>query len=114
MSYFFELNDHQKWDFVAMRVRCALHPEQPEMVDQFVQVGGLMVRYGKLDPWETAETTARVLVSTATDSELPEHWRERCRANLPDQLARLEEVALSPRQILLARELRRRAELLAH
>ncbi|WP_085317498.1 hypothetical protein [Derxia lacustris] len=109
MTYFCNLDDRQKWNFVAMRVRCALHPEHPEMIDQYVQVAGLMVRFGKLDPWEAAATATRVLLDTAVDRELPAHWRARCRANLPEQLDRMAAIALTPGQRQLAHGLRERA-----
>ncbi|WP_085314600.1 hypothetical protein [Derxia lacustris] len=111
MSYFCHLSPRQKWSFVAMRVRCALHPEHPEMVEQFVQVGGFLAQRSRIDPWEAAVVTAQVLLDTATDRELPLHWRNRCMRNLPEQLALLDRMALSPADMQQAQGFRRRAEL---
>ncbi|WP_051377942.1 hypothetical protein [Derxia gummosa] len=111
MHYFCKLSPRGKWSYTAMRVRCALHPEYPDMIEQFVRMGAFLAQRGHVGDWEAAEHTVRVLLDSATDAALPPPWRERCLSHVGSQLELLDEMALTGEQRGLARWHRQRAEL---
>lgn len=76
--FFCHLSLPERWRFLAMRVRCALHPDRPEAIEQLFRMGGLLYEHGDIDAWQLAHQTATVLVDTAADSALPWHWRCQC------------------------------------
>lgn len=68
----------ERWDFLAMRVRCALYADDPRAIDQLFTMGGYLHEQGDACAWDVARKTAMVLLDTAEDTALPWQWRCQC------------------------------------
>lgn len=74
----------ERWDFLAMRVRCALHPDDPRTIEHLFTMGDWLRQGGDASAWEVARRTTTLLLDTAQDPTLPWGWRCQCL----DQVAR--------------------------
>ncbi|MDG9923806.1 MULTISPECIES: FagA protein [unclassified Pseudomonas] len=79
------------WYWQGFRIRCALLPDEPRLLDQHELHGRQLVAHGRLGAWRMSRTTLELLLDTACDPALPWHWRSLCldRAYRPLQAMQL-------------------------
>lgn len=82
--FFCRMPPLERWNLLAMRVRCGLSPDDPRAIDHLFTMGGYLYESGDASAWEVAHRTASLLIDTAADDALPWQWRCRCL----DQVAR--------------------------
>lgn len=92
------LDRKQRWLWAAIRIRCALQPDEPRLIPHYLTEADALVRRMRLSPWEAAWRAAELLAGTAADRALPGHWRHLCLDHLHQPLARLACCALTPQQ----------------
>ena len=66
------------WRWQGFRIRCALQPDEPRLLDQHEFHGHHLATQGWLDPWGLSVQTLELLLDTASDPALPWHWRSLC------------------------------------
>ncbi|MCY1525984.1 hypothetical protein D9M68_609850 [compost metagenome] len=66
------------WHWQGFRIRCALLPDEPRLLEQHMLHSSLLIERGVLSPWRVASTILRLLLDTASDPALPWHWRCLC------------------------------------
>lgn len=66
------------WYWQGFRIRCALLPDEPRLLDQHMLHSSLLIERGLMNPWDVASTLLRLLLDTASDPALPWHWRSTC------------------------------------
>lgn len=90
------------WYWQAFRIRCALSPDEPRLLDQYELHARQLVAYGRLNPWRMASQVLELLLDTACDQALPWHWRSFCLDRAWRPLSLLEQLACDrPRQLRL-------------
>jgi hypothetical protein len=73
-----ELPYLENWRSLALRIRCALEPDEPRLIQHYLAEGRYLARFTATPPVLIAETSFRLLLSTARDTALPWHWRCLC------------------------------------
>lgn len=68
----------ENWRWLGHKIRCALEPEEPRLIEYFIAEGRHLARYAVLPAWQVAETTLDLLLDSCRDPILPWHWREQC------------------------------------
>lgn len=102
--YFWHLRPLEKWRWAGLRIRLALYPDDPQLVDEYLGVGRWLHQHGGHAAWPVASEAARLLMATAADPALPMYWRSLCLDNVYrplDQLAQL--AGEDPQRLDLAR-----------
>lgn len=78
-----------EFDRLQLRVRCALQPDSPQLVRQYVQAGLRLERLGRLGALDVHNRLLRTLLATSRDEALPWFWRSVCLEHVSLPLARL-------------------------
>ncbi len=73
-----ELPHLENWRWLSRRIRCALEPDEPRVIDHYLAEGRYLVYCTDTSPWTVALTSFRLLLDTACDRMLPWHWRCIC------------------------------------
>ncbi|MCY1394842.1 hypothetical protein D9M71_97700 [compost metagenome] len=68
----------ENWRWLSRRIRCALEPDEPRLIEHYLAEGRYLVRCTDTSAWTVAQTSFRVLLDTACDPMLPWHWRSQC------------------------------------
>ncbi len=66
------------WHWQGFRIRCALQPDEPRLLDQHEFHGIQLAQQGWIEPWRLTASTLELLLDTAADQALPWHWRSLC------------------------------------
>ncbi|MBD9416830.1 FagA protein [Pseudomonas sp. PDM16] len=66
------------WHWQGFRIRCALLPDEPRLLDQHEFHGHQLAAQGRIEPWQLSVLTLELLLDTASDVALPWHWRNLC------------------------------------
>lgn len=66
------------WHWQGFRIRCALQPDEPRLLDQHEFHGAQLAQQGCIEPWRLTVSTLELLLDTAADRALPWHWRSLC------------------------------------
>ncbi|OEC35529.1 hypothetical protein SAMN05216600_106150 [Pseudomonas cuatrocienegasensis] len=66
------------WSWQGFRIRCALWPDEPRLLELHWAMGRQLIERGQLCPWRMASSTLGLLLDTASDAGLPWHWRSQC------------------------------------
>ncbi|RMQ43641.1 FagA protein [Pseudomonas cichorii] len=77
-SVLHELPYLENWRGLSLRIRCALEPDEPRLIDHYLAEGRYLARFTATPQTLIAETTFRLLMDTARDTVLPWHWRCLC------------------------------------
>ena len=78
MSAVHDLPYLENWRGLSLRIRCALEPDEPRLIEHYLAEGRYLARFTATPPTLIAETTFRLLLATARDTVLPWHWRCLC------------------------------------
>ena len=78
MSFLFFTPCLDCWHWQGFRIRCALLPDEPRLLDQYEFHGCQLVASGRLDAWRMSVLVLELLLDTASDPALPWHWRSLC------------------------------------
>lgn len=81
----------QKWDWARTQVRLCAYPDEPRLIEHFLDLGRHMLAQQRMSAWDLAWQSAQLLLDTAADQALPPHWRTLCLDHLYiplDELAR--------------------------
>ncbi|WP_144935349.1 FagA protein [Pseudomonas alabamensis] len=73
-----ELPYLENWRWLSRRIRCALEPDEPRVIDHYLAEGRYLVCCTDTSAWTVALTSFRLLLDTACDRMLPWHWRCIC------------------------------------
>lgn len=73
-----ELPYLENWRWLSRRIRCALEPDEPRLIEHYLAEGRYLVCCTETSPWTVALTSFRLLLDTACDRMLPWHWRCLC------------------------------------
>jgi hypothetical protein len=73
-----ELPYLENWRGLSLRIRCALEPDEPRLIEHYLAEGRYLARFTATPQTLIAETTFRLLLDTARDTVLPWHWRCLC------------------------------------
>ena len=68
--------DH--WRALSLRIRCALDPDEPRLIEHYLAEGRYLARFTATPKSLICESTFRLLIDTASDTALPWHWRCLC------------------------------------
>jgi hypothetical protein len=66
------------WYWAGFRIRCALLPNEPRLLDMHWDHGRQLVEYGEISAWHMCVTSLSLLLDSACDRALPWHWRSLC------------------------------------
>lgn len=91
-----ELPYLENWRGLGLRIRCALEPDEPRLIQHYLAEGRYLTRFTATPPVLIAETTFRLLLSTARDTALPWHWRCLCLDEAWRPLRDVKSLAVSP------------------
>lgn len=68
----------ENWRALSLRIRCALDPDEPRVIEHYLAEGRYLARFTATPQVLIAESTFRLLIDTARDTALPWHWRCLC------------------------------------
>ena len=68
----------ENWRWLSRRIRCALEPNEPRIIEHYLAEGRYLARFTSTCDWTVALTSLRLLLDTAGDPMLPWHWRCHC------------------------------------
>ncbi|QKZ06725.1 MULTISPECIES: FagA protein [Pseudomonas] len=68
----------ENWRWLSRQIRCALSPNDPRIIEDYMAEGRFLISCGAASAWTVARTAFRLLLDTATDPALPWHWRCLC------------------------------------
>lgn len=68
----------ENWRALSLRIRCALDPDEPRVIEHYLAEGRYLARFTATPQVLIAESTFRLLLDTARDTALPWHWRCLC------------------------------------
>ncbi|MEG1042547.1 MAG: FagA protein [Pseudomonas sp.] len=77
-SVLHELPYLENWRWLSRRIRCAMEPDEPRLIDHYLAEGRYLVCCTDTSAWTVALTSFRLLLDTACDQMLPWHWRCLC------------------------------------
>lgn len=86
------------WHWLGFRIRCALLPDEPRLLELHWAQGRQLVEHGRLCPWRMSLTTLTLLMDTACDTALPWHWRSVCLDHAYRSLYALQHLAVDREQ----------------
>ncbi|WP_437881779.1 FagA protein [Pseudomonas sp. LRF_L74] len=96
------------WHWQGFRIRCALLPDEPRLLEVHWAHGRALIEYGQISPWQMAASTLTLLLDSACDPALPWHWRSLCLDNAYLPLQALQHLSSTPKQQRRLNELRNR------
>ena len=67
-----------RWHRLGTRIRCALEPEEPRLLELYLFETRYLVAWEPLPAWQLFEKSYQLLLDTAADIALPWHWRNLC------------------------------------
>ncbi|KAF1070847.1 MAG: hypothetical protein GAK45_00677 [Pseudomonas citronellolis] len=67
-----------RWQRLGMRVRCALDPDEPRLLEQFLGEARYLASWEPVPAWPLFEKSYQLLLDTCRDVALPWHWRQQC------------------------------------
>jgi hypothetical protein len=102
-----ELPYLENWRALSLRIRCAVEPDEPRLIEHYLAEGRYLARFTATPQTLIAETSFRILLDTARDTVLPWHWRCLCLDQTWRPLRDLQALAHTPNQ-------RQRAQSFAH
>ncbi|WP_296262248.1 MULTISPECIES: FagA protein [unclassified Pseudomonas] len=88
----------ENWRALSLRIRCALDPDEPRVIEHYLAEGRYLARFTATPQVLIAESTFRLLIDTARDTALPWHWRCLCLDQTWRPLRDLQTLAQSPAQ----------------
>lgn len=91
-----ELSYLENWRALSLRIRCALEPDEPRLIEHYLAEGRYLARFTATPQPMIAETTFRLLMDTARDTVLPWHWRCLCLDQVWRPLRDLQAIATTP------------------
>ncbi|MDC6381082.1 FagA protein [Pseudomonas graminis] len=68
----------EHWRALSLRIRCALDPDEPRLIEHYLAEGRYLARFTATPKSLICESTFRLLLDTASDTALPWHWRCLC------------------------------------
>ena len=68
----------ESWRWMSRQIRCGLDPNEPRLIEHYLNEGRYLACCTATHPWTIAETSFRLLIDTAADVALPWHWRSLC------------------------------------
>jgi hypothetical protein len=68
----------ENWRALSLRIRCALDPDEPRVIQHYLAEGRYLARFTATPQALIVESTFRLLIDTARDTALPWHWRCLC------------------------------------
>lgn len=68
----------ENWRALSLRIRCALDPDEPRLIEHYLAEGRYLARFTATPKSLICESTFRLLIDTASDTALPWHWRCLC------------------------------------
>jgi hypothetical protein len=68
----------EHWRALSLRIRCALDPDEPRLIEHYLAEGRYLARFTATPKSLICESTFRLLIDTASDTALPWHWRCLC------------------------------------
>ena len=68
----------ESWRWMSRQIRCGLDPNEPRLIEHYLNEGRYLACCTATHPWTIAETSLRLLIDTASDIALPWHWRSLC------------------------------------
>lgn len=96
----------ERWDRLALGVRCAYDPTRPALIRRFLDAGRRLEDSGTLDAPTVQRRAWDLLIRTALDTALPWPWRLACldhttlpRARLTTLLRRTDPAALAALEV---------------
>ena len=63
-----ELPYLENWRWLSRRIRCALEPDEPRLIEHYLAEGRYLAGCTATSPWLIAVTTFRLMLDTATDT----------------------------------------------
>lgn len=81
------------WRWLALKIACALEPEEPRLLDRYQDAGRQLLDMGLLQERELAQQEFALLYRCAREALLPWHWRCLCMDRLARPLQVLERLA---------------------
>ncbi|MCD5993287.1 FagA protein [Pseudomonas sp. CDFA 602] len=91
-----ELPYLENWRGLGLRIRCALDPDEPRVIEHYLAEGRYLARFTATPQAMIAETSFRLLMDSARDTVLPWHWRCLCLDQAWRPLRDIEALASSP------------------
>jgi len=88
----------ENWRALSLRIRCALEPDEPRVIEHYLAEGRYLARFTATPRRLIAESTFRLLIETARDTALPWHWRSLCLDQTWRPLRDLQALAHTPAQ----------------
>ncbi len=95
-SVLHELSYLENWRGLSLRIRCALEPDEPRLIEHYLAEGRYLARFTATPRPMIAETTFGLLIDTARDTALPWHWRCLCLDQAWRPLRDLQAIASTP------------------
>ncbi|MEE4147323.1 FagA protein [Pseudomonas viridiflava] len=95
-SLLHELPHLENWRGLSLRIRCALEPDEPRLIEHYLAEGRYLARFTATPHALIAETSFRLLMDTARDTMLPWHWRCLCLDQAWRPLRDVEALASTP------------------
>ncbi|RRV06094.1 FagA protein [Pseudomonas sp. v388] len=95
-SVLYELPYLENWRGLSLRIRCALEPDEPRLIEHYLAEGRYLARFTATPQTLIAETSLRLLLDTARDTVLPWHWRCLCLDQAWRPLRDVQALALTP------------------
>jgi hypothetical protein len=90
--HFLQLSPLERWRWLGARIRWGLSANDPRVISYFLAIGNQACASGYLHPWSLGEQSLTLLLNTATDCQLPWHWRVYCLDSAYHPLSTLEQL----------------------
>lgn len=68
----------QHWRALGLKIRCALEPDEPRLIEHYLAEGRYLARFTATPSRLIAKSSFNLLLDTARDTALPWHWRSLC------------------------------------
>lgn len=98
-----------RWYRLGTRIRCALEPDEPRLVEQYLGEARYLAAWEPVPAWRLFEKCFQLLLDSSRDIALPWHWRVLCLDHAYLPLRELQRLATSTarrqRLCLLARRM---------
>lgn len=96
----------ERWRRAGQRVRLGIDPDEPRLVERYLDLARSLAPTTALSAWECARQTTQLLLDTAADPALPMHWRQLCTDYLHRPLSELAAIASDETRQAVLRRLR--------
>lgn len=67
-----------RWYRLGTRIRCALEPDEPRLVEQYLCEARYLAAWEPVPAWRLFEKCFQLLLDSSRDIALPWHWRVLC------------------------------------